>query len=426
MNTLPASNDRDAKHALNPHSCDGKNVRHGWANLGRRVAVAMWDFSWLVRRTNRESEYGNWGFVLDQLVDRGYNCIRLDPFPHLLSSFGELKQQDTYTVLPQADNFMWGNHAPVQVSVRTSLREFLTEVKKRPLGIALSSWFLDDVTHRKHRVRSPQDFADIWLQTLDLFAQEEAMDRILWVDLCNEFPMSIWAPGAYQQIFRTRRSHGLMPSALLLGFPWSRRAIGEINRYFDQSINVLKQHFPELKYTFSFQEFGARNLPRLDLSSFDLIEAHIWLSDDLWWSTISGHYKAAFGFFTEGVRKHAIRAGKIYPRYRDRCRTILEKRMSFWQALAQEKELPLVTSEGWVSTFYNDTHLHDERDEWEWIKDLTETAVQLAIEKGWSGVCTSNFCQPHFPRFWADRQWHRRLTDLITGRENSPSGSISC
>ena len=292
-------------------SPDGKDIRDGWTQQGCRVSVAMWDFSWLVRRAGVESEYSNWGQVLDELVERGYNCIRIDPFPHLLGTLGQLSKQAEFTIHAQPKNFMWGNHVPVRVSPRASLRGFLAEIKKRPLGIALSSWFLDDATHRKNDIRTPGDYAEIWSQTLAVMAEEGVLDRILWVDLCNEFPMSIWAPGAYQRIFRTSRSHGLMPSALLLGRPWGRRATDEISRYFDQSIGALKRRFPDLRFTFSFQEFGAKNLRRIDLSPLDLIEAHIWLSDDFWWSTVSGHYKAAFGF-RNGVHKHAVRASRIF------------------------------------------------------------------------------------------------------------------
>jgi hypothetical protein len=209
-----------------------------------------------------------------------------------------------------------------------------------------------------------------------------------------------------------------MPSALLLNCRWSRAAVDEINRYFDRSISALKHQFPALRFTFSFQEFGAGNLRKLDLSHFDLLEAHIWLSDDFWWSFVSGHYKAAFGhFFSDGVRQHALKADQIYPRYRERCRNFLLKRLQFWKTIADQYGIPLVTTEGWASTFYDDRLLPDGQDEWAWIKEFTEEAVNLAIENGWSGICTSNFCQPHFRRFWADREWHRKMTHLITAEK---------
>ena len=105
-----------------------------------------------------------------------------------------------------------------------------------------------------------------------------------------------------------------------------------------------------------------------------------------------------------------------FDRHRDRCLRILAKRMDFWRNLADEYSVPLVTTEGWVSTFYDDVELAGGKDEWKWFKELTEEAVKLAIDKGWSGICSSNFCQPHFRRFWSDRQWHQNITQHIASR----------
>ena len=54
---------------------------------------------------------------------------------------------------------------------------------------------------------------------------------------------------------------------------------------------------------------------------------------------------------------------------------------------------------------------------WRWVQDLCVAAVDLAIEHGWVGICTSNFSQPHFPGIWRDKAWHRELTHRI--RANS-------
>lgn len=53
---------------------------------GRRFAVTMWEYSWLTQRTGRQAEYADWDKVLDELVERGYNCIRIDAFPHIIAA----------------------------------------------------------------------------------------------------------------------------------------------------------------------------------------------------------------------------------------------------------------------------------------------------------------------------------------------------
>lgn len=49
------------------------------------LAITMWDFSWLERRWPGGS-YEDWDKVLDELVDRGYNAVRIDAYPHLLAA----------------------------------------------------------------------------------------------------------------------------------------------------------------------------------------------------------------------------------------------------------------------------------------------------------------------------------------------------
>ena len=49
------------------------------------LAITMWDFSWLERRWPGAG-YEDWDVVLDELVSRGYNAVRIDPYPHLVAA----------------------------------------------------------------------------------------------------------------------------------------------------------------------------------------------------------------------------------------------------------------------------------------------------------------------------------------------------
>lgn len=46
-------------------------------------AITMWEFSWIERRWPGAG-YEDWDLALDELVVRGYDAVRIDPFPHLL------------------------------------------------------------------------------------------------------------------------------------------------------------------------------------------------------------------------------------------------------------------------------------------------------------------------------------------------------
>jgi hypothetical protein len=61
--------------------------RQSGANLRERetpYAVAMWDFSWLERRYEGGG-YEDWGRAFDELTERGYDAVRIDPYLHLVA-----------------------------------------------------------------------------------------------------------------------------------------------------------------------------------------------------------------------------------------------------------------------------------------------------------------------------------------------------
>ena len=379
-----------------------------------KYAAAMWDFSWLVRRTGDEAEYADWEKVLDELAERGYNCVRIDAFPHLVAKGTDGKLCEQFTVLPQAGNFMWGNHKPVQVEPRKALVEFIGKAAERGIYVGLSSWYNRDALGRVNMVQSPEDYARIWLETLDLLAEVGLHDRIVWVDICNEFPISRWAPGPYSEIFRSKK-HGDMWMLRNMRRSWDDGVKQRIKSYFDSAIAPLREKYPDLKYTFSFQALGSRQMQEIDVSAFDIAEVHIWVSDYLRWTVATGQVLMHVGFpgYPRNIKIHARRMAKLYPKHRDEYIRLLQSRIEFWSEWGKRNGIPLFTTEAWGPVNYDDVTLGGAGGEWDWVKDICEQGVRMAYERGWKGICTSNFCQPHFQAIWADVQWHKRMTDLI-------------
>ncbi|MCK5653836.1 MAG: hypothetical protein KAH98_01720, partial [Dehalococcoidia bacterium] len=233
-------------------------------NPEAKYAVAMWDFSWLVRRTGNEAEYADWYKVLDELAERGYNCIRLDAFPHLVAKGPDGQLVEQFTILPQDSSFMWGNHEHVQVEPRPALVDFIGRAAERGIYVGLSSWYNRDTLGRVQMTQSPEDYARIWLETLDLLNESGLHDRIVWVDICNEFPVSRWAPRPYADIFQSQRLGDLL-MVRNLSRRWDDRVKQRIKNYFDGAITPLREKYPDLKYTFSFQVLGSRQMQQIDV-----------------------------------------------------------------------------------------------------------------------------------------------------------------
>jgi len=385
-------------------------------NPEAKYAVTMWEFSWLVRRTGNEAEYADWDKVLDELAERGYNCIRLDAFPHLFAKGPDGQIVEQFTILPQPDSFMWGNHKPVQVEPRSALVEFIGKAADRGIYVGLSSWYNLDTLNRIQMIQSPKDYARIWLETLDLLSEAGLHDRIVWVDICNEFPVRRWAPGPYTDIFKSKRVGDLW-MMLKLSSKWDEGVKQRIKNYFDGAITPLREKYPDLKYTFSFQFMGSRQMQAIDVSTFDLAEVHIWVSDYMKWMFRTGQVLLHIGFpYPRSLRIHAKRMANLYPKHRDKYVSMLEARIDFWAEWGKKNNIALFTTEAWGPINYDEVTPGGTGGEWDWVKDIGEHGVRMASERGWQGICTSNFCQPHFEGIWADVGWHKRMTDLILRR----------
>jgi hypothetical protein len=379
--------------------------------LSRRFSTAMWDFSWLTRRTGEEAEYADWEAVLDGLRDRGYDNVRIDAFPHLVAPGrdGTTPSGGRFTALPQRPRFMWGNHRPVEIVPAQALVTFMAACRDRGITVGLSTWFTPDALGRRDEIVTPADFVRVWSATLEHVQDAGLLDVVAWVDLCNEFPLDVWAPGVARAVFGRagRTTLEVAPRAL----PWTRTQQGRIQRYLTDAIVPLRERWPQLPYCLSLTNFVGEQMRARDVSAFDLGEVHCWLSDDPVWSAATLQAAALFEV-PGGVALHARTVGRPGPArlaaWRDRTLRPLMRR---WRTWAARNDLPLVTTEGWGPVNYADVTVGGA--EWDWVKRFAELAVHEAVDQGWTGICTSNFAQPHHRGMWRDAGWHRELTSGI-------------
>ncbi len=379
------------------------------AVTGDRLAVTMWDFSWLTRRSASEAEYADFDRVLDDLSERGYNCVRMDAFPHLVAAGPDGGIQERFTMLPQKPAFMWGNHTEVEVEPRAGIIEFMGKCKARGIRVGLSSWFQPDLSHRVGMVNTPEDFARVWGETLELIDSHHLLDIVEWVDLCNEFPLKVWAPGAVK--YMNEASGKKMPLMLNM---YNSDQKDVFSRFMKESIDPLKSRFPDLAYCYSFAEVNADALQGVDLSCFDVLEPHLWLNMNIsfavlsgLWATLAGIPKATYGA--------SIPSAFYYRALRGTWIKWLGGKIDRWAEFASKRGLPLYTTEAWGPVNYDDLPPHDNDREWRWVKDIAGRAIDMAIECGWKGICSSNFCGPQHPGMWNDIEWHRSVTRRILG-----------
>ena len=156
------------------------------------------------------------------------------------------------------------------------------------------------------------------------------------------------------------------------------------------------------------------NVGDIDTSNFDLAEIHIWLSDDPIFALTSGQLFLLLEF-PGSLEPHVNTAPGLYFGDRARWLQALEGNIQKWKDWADARRLPLITSESWGPVNYDDTDPPHGDEEWDWVKDVCAEGVRMSAGRGWEGICTSNFCQPHFEGMWADIGWHQQLTSRIRG-----------
>lgn len=160
--------------------------------LKEPLAIAMWDSSWLRRR------YAGGGFddfdrALTELVDRGYNAVRIDVFPHMIANAPDGTNSDRF-LDPAGFAFswygfaQWGSPWTVYIHPRRDLLAFLKCCEKHGVYVLLSTWLKPTAEPRNEWLEGPEDLVRIWNETLEFLRENNSLGQVIGVDISNEMP----------------------------------------------------------------------------------------------------------------------------------------------------------------------------------------------------------------------------------------------
>ncbi|MBL7112000.1 MAG: cellulase [Bacteroidales bacterium] len=356
---------------------------------GAPLAISMWDFSWLERRWTGAG-FEDWDMVLDQFVERGYNAIRMDAFPHLVARDPE-KEWTLEVLWTQSD---WGSPARNKITVQPAMNEFLSKCKDRGIMVGLSSWYREDSDNVRMQVSSPEIHAEQWIKTLDMIREAGLLDIILYVDLCNEWPGDLWAPYFTND-----------PPELTWGGWYTEQSL----QWMRTAIGLVQEKYPDLPVSFSF-EIKEQYYRELDVSFADFLDDHIWMAQqngNEFADLVEYKYDR---FKPDSYNALAKNGEKLYREKPDYWQNLLINRIKKSAEESSKIGLPLITTECWGVVDYKDWPLLN----WDWVKELCALGTETAAATGqWVAIATSNFCEPQFKGMWDDIEWHRRLTDII-------------
>lgn len=351
-------------------------------------AITMWDFSWLERRWPGAG-YEDWDLVLDELAERGYNAVRIDAYPHLVSADSD----KSWHLLPTWTENTWGAQSPIDVQVMPALATFIAKAGERGIRTALSTWFRRDRDDVRLQIRTPAQHGQIWLDTLHHLDDEGVLDQVLYVDLCNEWPLPRWAPFLYAEGEAAQYEH--------------QRSEALIENWTAEAISVPRAQYPNLDYTFSVcSQYDTLREQHVDM--LDLLEPHVWMANSTdYYHKVGYHYEP---FSPVGYDNVVARGKSEFLGHQDEYEAQLWAAIDTLADWSRTTSKPLVTTECWAVVDYKDWPGLD----WGWVNDLNAKAVEYAASTGrWHGMGTSNFTGPQFRGVWRDVSWHQRLTSLI-------------
>ncbi|MDQ7992866.1 MAG: cellulase-like family protein [Propionicimonas sp.] len=395
------------------------------------LAITMWDSSW-IRRRYRGGGFEDFDVALAGLVERGYDAVRIDAFPHLIARGpdGALVERfkDVPNQFPQFYGFgMWGNPWTMYIEPRAALVEFLTKCREHGVKVGLSTWFKPTDDRRNEQVEGLDEFVRVWNETLEFIDSQGLMDTVAYLDVLNEYPgghvftwlhrtvaTMAWPPGPDGGLNTRQRD-----------FLWG---------FLSAAIERLRARWPELTISASFTFDGfSRYWEGLDLGVLDFLDVHIWLnylpgfdavSD--YARTIERHGNPNELFRVERGGNAYLESSRLIPQdyhYDLTWQAVLtawRERRQEWAgefeaaidrvvAAARPHHLHVGQTEGWGMVNWLDHPLLG----WEVHRETAELATAIAARRGYSFSCSSNFCHPHFLGFWDEPAWHRGIADTI-------------
>lgn len=351
-------------------------------------AITMWDFSWLERRWPGAG-FEDWDRALDELVARGYDSVRIDAYPHLLAA----DPRATWRLIPVWTQHDWGSPYALDVTVHDPLMAFLKKCKTRGIGVGLSTWFRQDLQNHRMRIRTPDDHAAVWRSTLELIDKAGLLDTIIYVDLCNEWPISHWAPFFVND-----------PGAQIAD--WHSAAS---MRWMERATKALRPYSKDIDLTFSFtRDLLNPDKLKADIGFLDFLEPHVWM-------TYTSEFDRQIGYVLQnfdpaGYEILAARGPRHYCANREKWRSVLTDAIDVMADWSRRTNRLLGCTECWATVNYKD----GPGLEWQWVQELCELGTLHSLGTGrFAAVATSNFCAPQFVGMWRDEAWHRRMTSSI-------------
>ena len=380
------------------------------------LAITMVDYSWMLKH-HRYGAYEDYDKFFTELVERGYNAVRMDCFPHLIAADENGKIQETFLHKKEDRKpTLWGYDFSIRSHPRKSLIEFLTKCREYGIHAGLATWFIHHGTQRSLIFKSVDDFVRAWDETLTFVKDNGLMDVVTYVDVLNEYPLAHGLTWLDEQIDKrgdvklfkeNNPDANIPPEGMFETDGWfNDLQVVFYQSFMRDSINKLKAKWPDLDI---FASETGQKVPQ-DYSNFDAIDKHFWFIHSKELADSTGFRRMTRNKPSDVTFHDTYYNGlKHWDANKERYGLWMEERIKNLAELGRKYNVPVGNTEGWGAVFWEDNPTID----WRFIKEAAEISVPYAIKHGYKFICTSNFTCPQFIGIWEDVKWHQNMTSMI-------------
>lgn len=382
----------------------------------KRLTIAMWDFSWLFMHY-KGGAFENFDKVTNELLERGFNTVRIDAFPLIIGELTNDNQEITISGDPLRN---WGqSDVDRPHKVIKELLEFMEIAKRKNLNVILSTWNQDCKEFRdvKKDFSTTEKYWKAWDKVLTLLDSKKLLDHVCYVDLDQEFPyfspfnVEIERLGKNKDtILKTKsveESMNLNQNSIKNSntdtYKWNPSQMSYVKSLLEKSLWHFQEKFPKLRFTYSLTSYW-EEIRALKIDAFDVLELHIWMTQDIRFLSRSTFDKTTKDRGTHDYSDYMRRVNASLQSVRPMMLKGLHNRLAFAKAWSEEIGAPLTTTEAWGPWW----HMDDKNLDWKWLYDWCEQGMDLAGQYGMWGATPWNYSHPYWEN-WKNIQWYQRV-----------------
>lgn len=379
----------------------------------RRVANAMWDYSWIFGHYP-DGPFADWDRATEDLLERGFNAVRIDACAWWIGHLEDAKGTIELPAQPEAN---WGvstvtaTHQPLR-----ELIEFVAICARKKIHVILSTWNHSATgvpAGNKSGIESLEKLWLGWERVLKALRESGLGDWILYVDLDQEYPYfsptqstlnALTASGSGPGNEDAMEAAGRRNTAR--GQVWNDAQLDFVHAHFSRSIEHFQSRYPEFRFTFSLTGFW-EEVRSLRLRCFDVLEVHLWVHGPRF------DQRTGFGSVQKNravghLGEYQKRIDQTLEAVRPMLLAEMHNRLSLANQWAHELAAPLITTEAWGPWW----HMDNPGARWDWLKDWCEECIRASSHYQLWGSTPWNYCHPYWAN-WSEIAWYRKVNALI-------------